>query len=133
MEYESISSLKTAFEELKTHNQQLVETNTKLQEKIVFLEHEQALLKKMIFGARRERFIPKDANQLTLDLGDMTVKPEESEKQQITYTKEKHDRQTRRERKATNHLYQREAEKKRQTSAAGITLTFTTPGRRNHT
>jgi len=92
MEYESISSLKTAFEELKTHNQQLVETNTKLQEKIVFLEHEQALLKKMIFGARRERFIPKDANQLTLDLGDMTVKPEESEKQQITYTKEKSKR-----------------------------------------
>lgn len=89
MENELISSLKTALSELRTQNQHLAETNLRLQEKIVLLEQEQAVLKKMIFGPRRERFIPKDANQLTLDLGDMTVEPVESEKQQITYTKEK--------------------------------------------
>lgn len=52
---------------LREEHEKLVE-NTEQQQKIAYLEHELAQLKRMIFGSRRERFVPVDSGQLALGL-----------------------------------------------------------------
>ena len=52
------------------------------------LKHQLAELKRMVFGAKRERFVPADSNQASLfDLPQQEVKPEP--KEEITYTRNK--------------------------------------------
>ena len=59
--------------------------------RISILEHQLSELRRMIFGAKSERFIATDINQMTLfDLpGQQTKSPEE---EQITYTRNKSDK-----------------------------------------
>ncbi len=60
-------------------------------EEVVLLKHQLAELRRMIFGAKSERFISTDTNQMTLfDLPEQQTKPQE--KEQITYTRNKSDK-----------------------------------------
>ncbi len=60
-------------------------------EEVVLLKHQLAELRRMIFGAKSERFISTDTNQMTLfDLPEQQPKPQE--KEQITYTRNKSDK-----------------------------------------
>jgi transposase len=88
MENALLESLNTTILALKNQNEELTAINVELQKEIAFLQHEQAHLKRLIFGSRRERFIPSDPSQLTLDLGESanTVEPEVQQKQ-ITYSR----------------------------------------------
>jgi len=57
-------------------------------EEVVLLKHQLAEMKRMIFGAKRERFIAVDSNQATLfDLPEQQAKSQE--KEEITYTRNK--------------------------------------------
>ena len=59
--------------------------------RISILEHQLAELRRMIFGAKRERFIATDINQMSLfDLPEQQIKSPEEE--QITYTRNKRDK-----------------------------------------
>lgn len=62
-----------------------------MKQQIALLTHQIAELKRMIFGAKSERFIATDINQATLfDLPEQPTKPEA--KEQITYTRNKSDK-----------------------------------------
>lgn len=68
-EYEAFLKLKTEFE---------------------FLKHELSELKRMVFGAKRERFIPTNANQTTLfDTTEQLVEPQAEQTEKITYERKK--------------------------------------------
>jgi len=59
--------------------------------RISILEHQLAELRRMIFGAKSERFIATDINQMSLfDLPEQQIKSPEEE--QITYTRNKRDK-----------------------------------------
>lgn len=77
--------------QLRQENEKLVQINAGQEQKITYLEHELAQLKRMVFGSKRERFIPADSGQLALGLeGTGTVgAPLAKEKEQISYTREK--------------------------------------------
>jgi transposase len=59
--------------------------------KVAYLQLELEKLKRMIFGAKSERFIPGDNAQLSIDLGQMASVPVEPAKEEITYTRHKAD------------------------------------------
>ncbi|MCP4474366.1 MAG: IS66 family transposase [Gammaproteobacteria bacterium] len=65
----------------------LAEEVTFLRQENTFLKEELAQLKRMIFGSKKERFIPVDSAQASL-FG-MEASPENPESEQITYTREK--------------------------------------------
>ncbi len=59
------------------------------------LKEELANLKRLIFGQKRERFVPViDVNQLNLELGDVKAEPATIETEQINYTRRKNKKQT---------------------------------------
>ena len=65
----------------------LVEENLLLRQENIFLKEELAQLKRLIFGAKKERFIPVDLAQGTLfDIPQEAIEPETEE---IAYTREK--------------------------------------------
>lgn len=74
---------------LREENEKLVEINTEQQQKIAYLEHELAQLKRMIFGSRRERFVPVDSGQLALGLESVATLEATPQQEQISYTREK--------------------------------------------
>jgi len=53
-----------------------------------YLKHQLSELKRMIYGSKRERFIPQDENQISL-FGDNAVKKADPEKEEIKYTRNK--------------------------------------------
>jgi hypothetical protein len=65
---------------------------TELKQKNAYLEAELAALKRMVFGSKRERFIPGDNGQLTLGLHPETVELEEEEPVQVNYSRKKKKR-----------------------------------------
>lgn len=56
---------------------------------ILYLKHELAQLKRMIFGSKSERFMPEDKNQLSLDLGIEAQGPPAPETETLTITRKK--------------------------------------------
>jgi len=71
----------TATETKPTYEQLLLE--------IAFLKEENAKLRQMIFGQKRERFVPVDTNQLRLDFGDQIEHNVEEQTEEISYTRRK--------------------------------------------
>lgn len=57
--------------------------------KVAYLQLELEKLKRMIFGAKSERFIPSDIAQLSMDLGLSVPAPVEPQTEDITYTRQK--------------------------------------------
>lgn len=84
---EFITISKSEYESLKAH----VGKESELQAEVLYLKHELDKLKRMIFGANSERFIPIDSSQqLTLRLdGVESLKEKEPETQAISYTRNK--------------------------------------------
>ena len=70
-----------ATEKQPTYQQLLLE--------IAFLKEENAKLRKMIFGQKRERFIPVDTNQMSLNFGDQVEYKVEEQTEEISYTRRK--------------------------------------------
>jgi transposase len=65
----------------------LAQENLLLRQENAFLKEELAQLKRMVFGSKKERFIPTDSAQGSLfDTEEETIEPES---EQITYTREK--------------------------------------------
>ncbi len=56
---------------------------------IAFLKEENAKLRKMIFGQKRERFIPVDTNQLSLDFGNQVKVDVKEETIDVSYKRRK--------------------------------------------
>ena len=56
---------------------------------VSFLKEENARLRKMIFGQKRERFIPVDSNQMSLNFGDQVEYKVEEETEEVSYTRRK--------------------------------------------
>lgn len=66
---------------------ELLKENQLLRQEVAYLKEELAQLKRMIFGSKRERFIPSDQAQQSLF--DTEVIEEEPEQETITYQREK--------------------------------------------
>jgi hypothetical protein len=64
----------------------LIGLNHKLQSDNLYLHHELEKLKRMIFGAKSERFVASDTSQLSLELGQSAPSPVEPPTEDITYT-----------------------------------------------
>jgi hypothetical protein len=75
----------------KKDYQDLIDQTRKLQDENRYLQHELDKLKRMIFGAKSERFIPSDSSQLSLDLGQGDQPTVEPKSEEITYTRQKTD------------------------------------------
>jgi transposase len=61
-----------------------------LKSQISLLEHQLSELKRMVFGAKRERFIPTNANQTTLfDTPEQPIEPQAEQTETITYQRKK--------------------------------------------
>jgi transposase len=75
----------------KKDYQELIDQTHKLQDENRYLRNELEKLKRMIFGAKSERFIPGDTSQLSLDLGQDVQPPVEPQSEEITYTRQKAD------------------------------------------
>ncbi len=64
----------------------------KLRHDNLYLHQELEKLKRMIFGAKSERFVPSDSAQLSMDLGQPVPAPVEPQTEEITYTRQKTDK-----------------------------------------
>lgn len=60
--------------------------------KVAYLQLELEKLKRMIFGAKSERFIPADPSQLSIDLGQPVLVPVEPQTEDIAYARQKTDK-----------------------------------------
>lgn len=69
--------------------QKILEENTRLKEENTFLKFELAELKQLIFGQKRERYIPGDNNQTSLFGDDEAAKDSDPEKDMIRYERTK--------------------------------------------
>jgi transposase len=61
----------------------------KLKSEFEFLKHELSELKRMIFGAKRERFIPSNENQTSLFDLPQEIEPQAQQTEKITYERKK--------------------------------------------
>jgi hypothetical protein len=61
--------------------------------KIAFLQLEIEKLKRMIFGTKSERFAPLDPSQLSMELGQTTQPTDERPTEQITYARQKPEKE----------------------------------------
>lgn len=86
---QSVIAEETPLSLLQEENKKLTEINTEFQQKIAFLEHELAQLKRMIFGSKRERYVPADNGQLSLDLDAELIAELQQEEEQVSYTRKK--------------------------------------------
>lgn len=84
----AFSQLKSQFALLKNENEQLRKRNQELEGKMLVAQHQITNYKRMIFGAKSERFIP-EANpaQTVLPLDVETLGEAEVKSQEITYTR----------------------------------------------
>ena len=78
---EQYNLLLKKFEEQSLQIKELLKRNT-------YLQHEYDTLKRMVFGAKSERFVPTDSSQLPL-FGIPAAEKPEPEKETITYTRNK--------------------------------------------
>jgi transposase len=70
--------------------QEIVAENSRLSAEITYLKQELALLKRMLFGQKRERFVGLDReNQLLLDLGLAEKNANKAETEKVEYTRRK--------------------------------------------
>jgi transposase len=65
----------------------------KLRHDNLYLHQELEKLKRMIFGAKSERFAPSDPSQLSMELGQMAQPPVEKPTEEITYTRHKAEKE----------------------------------------
>jgi hypothetical protein len=72
---------------LKKLEEQSLQIN-ELLKRNAYLQHEYDTLKRMVFGAKSERFVPTDSSQLPL-FGIPAAEKGEPEKETITYTRNK--------------------------------------------
>ena len=80
--------LKNQFVFLKNENDQLHKRNQELEGKLLIVQHQIANFKRMIFGAKSERFIPNtNPAQTALPLDVETLGEAEIKSQEITYTR----------------------------------------------
>ncbi|HLU88715.1 MAG TPA: IS66 family transposase [Cyclobacteriaceae bacterium] len=93
MQTQPVSSYENTLLVLRRENEELAQVNSKQQQKITFLEQELAQLKRLIFGSKRERFVPTDTGQLTLGLEGVETVETQPEKEQVSYTREKAKKQ----------------------------------------
>ena len=71
----------------------LMDRDQEREARILYLEQELAQLKRMIFGAKSERFIPDDPGQLSLGLDiEQREDTDQSETEDIAYTRNKQER-----------------------------------------
>ena len=61
------------------------------QARLGLVEHELEKFRKLVFGAKSERFVPADSAQLSLDLGQEDTAIPETKTEQISYTRQKSD------------------------------------------
>jgi len=73
---------------LQKDYEKLVRINKEQQQKITFLEHELAQLKRMVFGVKSERFVPSDSGQTSLWDSTNEAK-EEPQVEQVSYARKK--------------------------------------------
>ncbi len=73
--------------------EELIEVNKQLQSRLEQTEFQLAQLKRMMFGAKRKRFIPKDENQLSLPFDTEPQADPEKEQETITYVRKKQKRE----------------------------------------
>lgn len=88
---ETITISKAEYQELVSYKDELNSNRNKLnsqESEIENLKHQLSELKRMIYGSKRERFIPQDDNQISL-FGDNDEKKAEPEKEEIKYTRNK--------------------------------------------
>jgi transposase len=71
----------------------LISQNRKLQMDNLYLHQELEKLKRMIFGAKSERFVPADSSQLSMELGQSLPATVEPKTEDITYTRQKADKE----------------------------------------
>jgi len=64
----------------------------KLRHDNLYLHQELEKLKRMIFGAKSERFVPSDSAQLSMDLGQAIPASAATQTEEITYTRQKTDK-----------------------------------------
>ena len=88
MQKQAVSGTEDTIFLLQKENKEQAETITELQQQNTFLEQELAQLKRMIFGQKRERFVPADSAQMNLGLDQMEV-PVEPKTEQVSYEREK--------------------------------------------
>ena len=89
---ETSTDKKTTYDELVAHIALLQSENALLRSKTTYLEQELANLKRLIFGQKRERFVPADSNQMDLELelnGEPLPTPAEPVTEEIAYTRRK--------------------------------------------
>ena len=79
---EAIADKKTTYDEL-------VAQNALLTSKVSYLEQELAQIKRLIFGQRRERFIPADNHQMVIALDGEPQSAKAPETEEIRYTRRK--------------------------------------------
>jgi transposase len=89
MQAQPVSSYENTLLVLRRENEGLAQINNQQQQRIAFLEHELAQLKRLIFGSKRERFIATDTGQLALGLEGIETVETQPEKEQVNYTREK--------------------------------------------
>jgi len=75
--------------DFKPEYEQLLQENIRLKEQINYLSDQLNNLKRMIFGQKRERFIPGSLNQLNMFGDDQDVKDIDPEKEEIVYSRNK--------------------------------------------
>jgi transposase len=91
MQDQPVSVSENTLLQLRQENEKLVQINTEQEQKITYLAHELAQLKRMIFGSKRERFVPSESGQLALELEGVEAVDSAvgQEKEQINYTRKK--------------------------------------------
>ena len=91
MQDQQVSISENTLLQLRQENEKLVQTNIEQGQKTTYLAHELAQLKRMVFGPKRERFVPSDNGQLALGLeGIEAAGPAGGqEKEQVSYTRKK--------------------------------------------
>ncbi len=77
------------FEILVEENKNLSGKITILQSELLYYKQELDKLKRMIFGSKSERYIPVNDGQLALGLESETVEQKQIETEQVTYTRQK--------------------------------------------
>lgn len=93
MQTQPVSSHENALFLLRKENEELAQINSEQQQKIAYLQQELAQLKRLVFGSKRERFIPSDTGQLTLGMERVEAPETPPEKEQVSYTREKAKKQ----------------------------------------
>lgn len=86
---EAIADKNPTYDELLAQNALLQPENAALRSRVAYLEQELAQLKRLLFGQKRERFIPADNHQMVIALDDEPQPAPTPETEEIAYTRRK--------------------------------------------